>query len=273
MEKKRSEERVRQKVWEQKHRLGSFRRRAKLPAPSEQDPLTGMLYPHLPGEDPNAPPAPQQYLKPTYPQAGTLSGRSSPRRYSDVGLATSMLGKDKSELLSPLPSTSRFDRRPSIGSRSGSPSRLDRDRLRRRSPSRYDDDDPYYGSVSPIRYEDRLRSPSWSRQGSDGEIRPITPSPLTRRDTLTSGMLSPRWQESRTTSPRGGIQFFPEAEAFPPPPPSFMDRRGSMDRRASDFRPESVEGLFDLPEFEHPGERDRDADSSHSSDYRGESRY
>ncbi|VDI71716.1 Hypothetical predicted protein [Mytilus galloprovincialis] len=274
LEKKRSEERVRQKVWEQKHRLGSFRRRAKLPAPAEQDPLTGMIYPQLPGDDPTTQLAPpQQYLKPTYPQSGVLSGRTSPRRYSDVGLATSMLGRDKSELLSPLPVTSRFDRRPSIGSRSGSPSRMEHDRLRRRSPSRYDDDDPYFGSVSPIRYEDRLRSPSWSRQGSDGEIRPITPSPLTRRDTITSGMLSPRWQESRTTSPRGGIQFFPETEAFPPPPPSFMDRRGSTDRRASDFRPESVEGLFDLPEFDHPGDRDRDADSTHSSEYRGESRY
>ncbi|CAG2222632.1 unnamed protein product [Mytilus edulis] len=274
LEKKRSEERVRQKVWEQKHRLGSFRRRAKLPAPAEQDPLTGMIYPQLPGDEPTTQLAPpQQYLKPTYPQSGVLSGRTSPRRYSDVGLATSMLGRDKSELLSPLPVASRYDRRPSIGSRSGSPSRMEHDRLRRRSPSRYDDDDPYLGSVSPIRYEDRLRSPSWSRQGSDGEIRPITPSPLTRRDTITSGMLSPRWQESRTTSPRGGIQFFPESEAFPPPPPSFMDRRGSTDRRASDFRPESVEGLFDLPEFDHPGDRDRDADSTHSSEYRGESRY
>ena len=31
LEKKRREERMRQKLWEQKHRLGSFRRRARLP--------------------------------------------------------------------------------------------------------------------------------------------------------------------------------------------------------------------------------------------------
>lgn len=32
LEKKRHEERMRQKLWEQKHRLGSFRRRTRLPA-------------------------------------------------------------------------------------------------------------------------------------------------------------------------------------------------------------------------------------------------
>ena len=108
LEKKRNEERIRQKEWEQRHRLGSFRRRAKLPVPADEDttpsaPTTqgedqstqaGVGMASLPAQPPINPPQPGQYLRPVYPTTGQLSGRATPgRRLSDVGLATSMLGR------------------------------------------------------------------------------------------------------------------------------------------------------------------------------------
>lgn len=256
-------------MWEQKHRLGSFRRRAKLPAPLEKDPLTGLPLtpshqedpPHSRDMDQISPFPPTQYLKPTFPQPTGLGGRTTPRRFSDVGLVTSMLGQ-RSDMYTPMPSAlSRFDRRPSASSRSGSPSRLEHEphRFRRRSPSRYDDDELMLGS--PDRIGDRGRSPSRSRMGSESDLRGKSPSPLSRRDTMT-GMLSPRWPDSRTTSPRGATVFFPDSEPFPPPPPPLLP----MDRRGSDFRLETVEGPqyaedFDYPDFgeddTHPGSDQR----------------
>ncbi|KAK3086885.1 hypothetical protein FSP39_024881 [Pinctada imbricata] len=277
LEKKRNEERMRQKVWEQKHRLGSFRRRAKLPTPSDQDPLAPL--PALsaspaddqqhPGSQPSVPTPPTQYLRPVYPTTGQLSGRTTPsRRYSDVGLATSMLGQSRLDLLPPPPSSfrARRDRRSSFSSRSGSPVRVEQ--LRRRSPSRYYDDPDDFGQITPDRYDDRPRSPSRSRLGSDAEMRAITPSPLSRRDTLSG--LSPRWPDSHAASPRGTVVFFSDADPFLPPP-SFS-RRGSVDRRGSDYIPESIEGPPYIPEFDLP-ERDHDTDSIRSGEYRGESRY
>ena len=43
LEQKRRDERVKQKQWEQKHRLGSFRRRKGLPGPRESDPTIGNM--------------------------------------------------------------------------------------------------------------------------------------------------------------------------------------------------------------------------------------
>lgn len=108
LEKKRNEERVRQKAWEQRHRLGSFRRRAKLPVPAdeegepsvpttqseEQTTTTGPAPTPSPAQQPPSSIPPGQYLRPVYPTTGQLSGRATPgRRLSDVGLATSMLGR------------------------------------------------------------------------------------------------------------------------------------------------------------------------------------
>lgn len=273
LERKRNEERVRQKDWEKKHRLGSFRRRAQLPGPLGQEGVTTPSQEQTPGPIPQAT---TQYLRPIYPTTGTLSGRTTPgRRFSDVGLVTSMLGQ-RLDFPPPQPSAfpSRYDsRRQSMGSRSASPVRLEHDhRFRRRSPSRYDEDDLMAGTFSPVRYDDRTRSPSRSRQGSETDLRGISPSPLSRRDTLT-GMLSPRWPDSRTTSPRTTAVFFPDSEqTFPPPPPSFMDRRGSEvrfeDRRGSDF----IEGPPFLSGYELP-EHDDDTDSTYRGEYRGESRF
>ncbi|XP_021341779.1 inositol 1,4,5-trisphosphate receptor type 2-like [Mizuhopecten yessoensis] len=274
LEKKRHEERARQKVWEHKHRLGSFRRRAKLPAPLEKDPLTGL--PVTPSQHDDhqsqgavgqvSPQPPSQYLKPVFPQPTGISGRTTPRRFSDVGLVTSMLGQ-RADAYTPMPSAlSRFDRRPSASSRSGSPSRLDHEpqRFRRRSPSRYDDDELLLGS--PDHVGDRARSPSRSRMGSESDLRGKSPSPLSRRDTMTS-MLSPRWADSRSASPRGATVFFPDTDPFPPPPPPLP----TMDRRGSDFRLETVEGPQYSQDFEYP-EYDQDDDLYSERDRRRDRR-
>ncbi|XP_078335085.1 inositol 1,4,5-trisphosphate-gated calcium channel ITPR2-like [Crassostrea virginica] len=284
LEKKRNEERIRQKEWEQRHRLGSFRRRAKLPVPADEDttpsaPTTqgedqstqaGVGMASLPAQPPINPPQPGQYLRPVYPTTGQLSGRATPgRRLSDVGLATSMLGR--SDLLQPSTTSgflSRPDRRTSITSRSGSPVRFDQ--FRRRSPSRYEDDDDHTGS--PSRWDDRTRSPSRSRLGSDAEMRGFTPSPLSRRDTMIApSVVSPRWGDSLSTSPRASMAFFPDSDPIPPPPPSYMSRRSSMDRRGSDFRPESIEGpAYPMQDFDPQD----DGDSLYSGDYgRRDSRF
>ena len=276
LEKTRNDERLRQKVWEQKHRLGSFRRRAKLPGPADPEQTAALPAATSQADDqqhtgpqPVVSTPPTQYLRPMYPATGQLSGRTTPsRRYSDVGLATSMLGQSRLDLLPPPPSSfrARHDRRSSISSRSGSPVRVEQ--LRRRSPSRYYEDVEEFGPTTPDRYDDRARSPSRSRLGSDAEMRGVFPSPLSRRDTL--GGLSPRWPDSRATSPRGTSVFFPDTDPYLPPP-SFS-RRGSMDRRGSDYIPESIEGPPYIPEFDLP-ERDHDTDSVRSGEYRGESRY
>lgn len=52
LEKKRREERLKQKQWEQKYRLGSFRRRARLPGPVDTDPNVMVTSMTLPPDDP-----------------------------------------------------------------------------------------------------------------------------------------------------------------------------------------------------------------------------
>lgn len=102
-------------------------------------------------------------------------------------------------------------------------------------------------------------------------MRGFTPSPLSRRDTMiTPSVMSPRWGDSLSTSPRATMVFFPDSDPIPPPP-SYMSRRSSTDRRGSDFRPESIEGpAYPMPEFDPQD----DADSAHSGDYsRRDSRY
>ena len=184
---------------------------------------------------------------------------------------TIMFNCFRSDLLQPSTTSgflSRPDRRTSITSRSGSPVRFDQ--FRRRSPSRYEDDDDHTGS--PSRWDDRTRSPSRSRLGSDAEMRGFTPSPLSRRDTMIApSVVSPRWGDSLSTSPRASMAFFPDSDPIPPPPPSYMSRRSSMDRRGSDFRPESIEGpAYPMQDFDPQD----DGDSLYSGDYgRRDSRF
>lgn len=184
---------------------------------------------------------------------------------------TIMINCFRSDLLQPSTTSgflSRPDRRTSITSRSGSPVRFDQ--FRRRSPSRYEDDDDHTGS--PSRWDDRTRSPSRSRLGSDAEMRGFTPSPLSRRDTMIApSVVSPRWGDSLSTSPRASMAFFPDSDPIPPPPPSYMSRRSSMDRRGSDFRPESIEGpAYPMQDFDPQD----DGDSLYSGDYgRRDSRF
>ena len=77
-----------------------------------------------------------------------------------------------------------------------------------RSHSRYDMEDPYVRSLSPVRYD--LRSPARSRKGSESDLMAgITGrrGEVPTRD--LSNMLSPRYPDSRQTSPRGQMAFFP----------------------------------------------------------------
>lgn len=87
---------------------------------------------------------------------------------------------------------------------------------------------------------------------------------------IAPSAMSPRWGDSLSTSPRASMAFFPDSDPILPPP-SYMSRRSSMDRRGSDFRPESIEGpAYPMQEYEPQD----DVDSSHSGDYgRRDSRF
>lgn len=124
------------------------------------------------------------------------------------------------------------------------------------SPSRYDVDDPYVRSLSPVRYEQR--SPARSRHDSDPDIVGVINLGSTRREIPTrdlSSMLSPRYPDSRQTSPRGARYFFPDTESLQ----SSHGDRGPPDRVSSeDFGDRSTED---------PAERDVYAGSRHSGDF------
>lgn len=223
MEKKRREERMRQKIWEQKHRLGSFRRRAKLPGPTETDPLMS------------------QYDDPRMMQLTPMARRQSetgmpgvrPRRRSSRGLTS----------VSPI--------------RDGFP--------RGMSPSRYDGDDVGLHGISPSRYEDRTRSPSRSRHGSDPDILGLSPI-YARRDMPGPMMLSPKWPDSRTASPRGATVFFPDTDSL-----HSLREEGPPDRSLPtvDLFTDTMDGpAFMDPDLPPP----RDDDDSDAGDLRYESR-
>ena len=84
---------MRQKVWEQKHRLGSFRRKAKLPVRSssaeaispapQEEPQQGLL-----AIESQSPPP---YLSPSYSRRQSVAGR----RGSVVGLGKTFNNKKK----------------------------------------------------------------------------------------------------------------------------------------------------------------------------------
>ena len=155
--------------------------------------------------------------------------------------------------------------------RTASPSRYDgladrdRDRpLRSRSPSRYEHEDPFVRNLSPVRY-DGGRSPSRSRQGSDPDLLGLSlhgrRGEVPTRD-WSSGMLSPKWPDSRAPSPRGAAAFFPETESLQ------SLREAGPDRLLTDpWTDDHLEGPSFLMEHEIPTrERDADADSHHSGD-------
>ncbi|GFR59759.1 inositol 1,4,5-trisphosphate receptor type 1 [Elysia marginata] len=333
LEKKRGEERMKQKQWEQKHRLGSFRRRAKLPGSGPSDGPGGPGGSGGPGGAGGAGAiGDTQTLLPDDPRNMQLSplpptiGHPYNRRqsYGDyTGQLRASLGDIAARVvesrrpsiteLGPGPRPSLGDigaraslsdhtgrlayldsRRSSItehglsGYRQPPPStrydhRLDRQRTLRsmspvrfdstdgpsgvgstylRSHSRYDMDDPYVRSLSPVRYD--LRSPARSRKGSESDVMAgITGrrGEVPTRD--LSSLLSPRYPDSRQTSPRGQMTFFPpdagdsllppdrlsasiddyrgdtlDEQDFPPPPPSATDFP-TRDRRpySADYGP------------------------------------
>ncbi|BFZ19742.1 hypothetical protein BsWGS_22781 [Bradybaena similaris] len=306
LEKKRCEERLKQKQWEQKHRLSSFRRRARLPGPPDQD-ANDMKSQALATDDArlmqiSSFPGHRRQSSADYtghgrPSIADLAARVSesirhssitdgrldqgPRQtLADIGSRPSL--SDHANRLAYLDSrrssmgdhggglsvfrqgsSSRYDRLERQRTlRSMSPVRFDGDQYGQtryfrghHSPSRYEVDDPYVRSLSPVRYDQSARSPARSRQGSDPDIFGIISLSSSRREIPTrdlSCMLSPRYTESRQTSPRGTMTFFPDTE-------SLQGFRGDQVVSAEEFPPpETVEGV---------AERETDADSVHSGDY------
>ena len=234
---------MRQKQWEQKYRLGSFRRKAKLPTRSiESDPLSG------PGPEEETP------LQGINQQLGLESpppfSPSYTRRPSDTGGTVLR----RSSLVAPGPQTQsgpvsrhdRFRRRRSV-------SPLDpRDTLFRRSisPSRFEDDEEplIHGAVSP-RYDERAMSPTL--YGVDNELLDISPVPMSRRQSYDMSR-SPRL--SLATSPREHTSFFAESD------PMHYIRQLSVERRASLSYPEGRP--LTLP-TDRGGYDDRDAEDQY----------
>lgn len=163
------------------------------------------------------------------------------------------------------PSSTRYDRLDRQRAlRSMSPVRFDGDPAAstryfrgHHSPSRYDVDDPYVRSLSPVRYDQSMRSPARSRQDSDPDIVGIISIGSARREIPTrdlSSMLSPRYPDSRQASPRGSRSFFPDSESLL----SYRGDHGPPERLSmEDYAGDSIEG---------PAERDLDADSGHSGE-------
>ena len=238
---------MRQKQWEQKHRLGSFRRKAKLPTrSSESDPLSAA------GADEETPlqglnqqlgldsPPP---FSPSYSRRPSESGGTVLRRASLVAP-----GQPGPVGLQSVSRHDRYRRRRSV-------SPLDpRDTLFRRSmsPSRYDDDEEplLHGAVSP-RYDERALSPTL--YGVDNELLDISPVPISRRASYDMSR-SPRL--SIATSPREHTSFFSETDPIP------YLRQLSAERRASASYPEGRPLTL-------PTDRtyeDRDTESQYDSD-------
>ncbi|KAH9498188.1 hypothetical protein Btru_007916 [Bulinus truncatus] len=336
LEKKRREERLKQKQWEQKYRLGSFRRRARLPGPADADPTIMMTSMTLAPDDPRMmqlSPLPAFSRSHRRQSFGDYSGQgratigiyiltlsvlseitarvgsdggvrrpsitdgrsgdqSGRQPMTEIGARTSL--SDHSSRLAYLdsrrssigehagfgpyrqPSTQRYDRLERQRTfRSMSPVRFDAEppsstRYLRghHSPSRYDVDDPYVRSLSPVRYDQGVRSPARSRQGSDPDIVGIITVGSSRREIPTrdlSSMLSPRYPDSRQASPRGAMAFFPDSESIH----SFRgDVSGPPDRSSEEYPVESLDGPMYVSHSDYPTrEREMDSESMHSADY------
>ncbi|KAK3610323.1 hypothetical protein CHS0354_029792 [Potamilus streckersoni] len=224
LERKRREERMRQKVWEQKYRLGSFRRKARLPFPTDQDSLLPSGTPQYDGPDQHThasqsglilPPSTDMPFYPLQPpprsplqsvpssfQAGRRPSDSMSRRPSEVGLPPpSQAG--------PLRGPSRHDK--FRRRRSVSPIDPREMLFRRGSPSRLEDEEPLLSTSSP-RYEERIQSPPYF--GLESDVLEISPVPMSRRASYEAPR-SPRYPESLSTSPRGAASFFADSDPMP----------------------------------------------------------
>lgn len=189
----------------------------------------------------------------------------SDRRGSSGDYGGGALSVYRQPSLSSRPDRAMLERQRTL--RAMSPSRYDphdRDRHRRSySPSRFEYEDPYLRNISPVRYDPGTRSPSRSRHGSDPDLMGLS---LGRREVptrdLSSGMLSPKWSDSRAPSPRGAAVFFPETESLQ------SLREVGPDRLLTDpWTDDHLEGPSFLMEHEIPTrERDTDTESHHSGD-------
>ncbi|XP_041375499.1 inositol 1,4,5-trisphosphate receptor type 3-like [Gigantopelta aegis] len=299
LEKKRREERLRQKVWEQKHRLSSFRRRANLPKPTDGETMMQTA----PIDDPRM------------LQLSTMGGLSHPRpsitditdltlhRPSLSGHTDLALRRPSSEHMETLqirrpsipdhpdayrrPSFSDHSdiyRRPSISDhtaflashrppssqrhprniRSISPLHDPR-HMRGSSPSRYDPDEPFLRNLSPVHYDA-------SRQGSETDLMGMSPihgrREIPSRDFgMGPSILSPRWMDSRSASPsrspRSSVVFFPDTDSVHSlrdcPPDRLIPDPYAYDVLEG---PALLMGDQEIPTREH----DVDTESGHSDD-------
>ncbi|XP_055955374.1 inositol 1,4,5-trisphosphate receptor type 1 [Patella vulgata] len=259
LEKKRREERMRQKIWEQKHRLGSFRRRARLPGPTEPDPLMQLQGASGQLDDTNR-------LLQLSPLAQLAQlGQQVARRASQ-----SAEHRDIGSTLRQHSISSQHGRHPRGGGGGGSPLRhdsIDQRYFRGASPSRYDEE-PFPRNLSPVRYEDRTRSPSRSRHGSEPDLMGLSPVHTRREPSRDYGMLSPKWVESRAASPRGASIFFPDSDSLSvhslrdgqpmgqlPLPDPYLD---SLD---------TTSFILDQEAQRRERDRDTDGDSGNSGDF------
>lgn len=254
---------MRQKQWEQKHRLGSFRRRAKLPIPSEAE-SGSQASPSQQDENRLSQMITHQMPSTRYPQLPSAS-LALARRFSDIG--PTLFSHFRQPILPPARGDRGLDRLSRL-QRSESPIRLEYDGRHRHSPSRYDEDEPLLRNLSPVRYEDR--SPSRSPRASDPDLPGVSPSHLMRREPPSRdqslGMLSPKWSDGR--SPRSTTVFFPDTDPFlyyrEPPFP---------ERLSTEVLPEELEGPAYMLDDEIPTrEHDPDTDSTHSGEYKLETR-
>ncbi|KAH3824393.1 hypothetical protein DPMN_126229 [Dreissena polymorpha] len=241
---------MRQKAWEEKYRLGSFRKKAKVPPRSASEDNLSIRG----GDDDDQPgqatlqlaiESPPQLLSPSYSRRQSLTGVTM-RRPSIV--ASGPGGR-------PL----RDRRRRSV-------SPMDpRDALfRRRSPSRYEDDhEPLIGGG--YGYDERVQSPTVF--GVDNDLLDIAPVSMSRRQSFDR-MRSPRM--SLATSPREHTSFF--AESDPMPYLRHLSHQYSQERRLSQTFPEGRP--LTLPPDRLPDvDRERDADSVTSDDRIPETRF
>lgn len=266
-EKKRREERMRQKLWEQKHRLGSFRRKAKLPVPRESDPLMqiqGMQNIQS-----------GQYGGMEDPRYMTMGHLNAVRRFSDHQVGGGVVGPlPASGCGSPHPRPDRPGYHYGSGLPQGPPYQMSpvRDQqepgsprhYRGYSPSRFDSDEPSVRNLSPVRYDDRIRSPSRSRHGSDPELLGFSPIHTRRqsRDSNYIRQMSPKWTDSRAASPRTSAIFFPDSDSTP----SLNIRDQGPPERAMPTVDLVTDPLIDLPPYvmghDVPTrEREQDTDS------------
>jgi hypothetical protein len=230
LEKKRLEERMRQKAWEEKHRLGSFRKKASLQTRSSEDLLSSAQQDEQFTHQDTlqlAIESPPQGLSPSYSRRPSISALQ--RRPSGVGPGYQP----------PANRHDRYRRRRSV-------SPLDpRETLYRRSSRGFDDDqEPLIGALG---YEDRAQSPTLF--GVDNDLLDITPVPFSRRQSLRSPRLS------LATSPREHTSFF--AESDPMPYLRQLSQQYSQERRLSQTYPEGRPLTL-------PPDRDLDRDDADS---------